>query len=161
MTQKWKPAKKVINRFLAWKGLYQIWPRGLLWIILWIPIKNFLPDSLGWFWHIWGMLNRCRTPIFSHFYAKKCFFFKNDGHEKSPQYTIEMKMMVMWSHEFGISVTSHDHLFPYSHGNDGHVKSRARHCGDFSWPSFSFQECGDFSWPWRSFFKKIQLLTPI
>ena len=124
----------------TWKGLYQIWPRGLLVIILGMPIINFLPDSLGWFWHIWGMLNRCQTPIFSPFYAKKCFFFwKMMVMKNRPStplkwkwwscevmslafrwlpmtifFPIVMKRMVMWSHELGISVTSHDHHFHFN-----------------------------------------------
>ena len=63
---------------------------------------------------------------------KSGFFLKNDGHEKSPQYTIEMKMMVMRSHRNAELMTSHDHHFRDYREKDGHVKSSNCQTHDFT-----------------------------
>ena len=51
-------------------------------------------------------------------------------------FPIVTKMMVMWSHELSISVTSHDYHFPYIEGKWWSWYALNRGSADLSWPSF-------------------------
>ena len=96
----------------------------------------FYAEKWVFFWKMMVIKNRPSTPLKWKWWSCEVMSLAFRWVHMTIFFPIVTKMMVMWSHELGILVTSHDHHFPYIQGKWWSWYTLNRGSADLSWPSF-------------------------